>query len=75
MKCYLCGGFLIRVESNWCFSHPMLSLEFLFGVIVTNFPEKCNASIDLLIHCIVIISYFLQQLNCALDNGHSIYYV
>ena len=44
MKCYLCGGFLIRVESNWCFSHPTLPLEF--------------SRIDLLIHCIMTISFF-----------------
>ena len=73
MKFYLCGGFLVRVGSNWCFSHPMLLLEFLFGTIVTNFPGESDACIDFLIHCIVIISYFLQRLNCALDDGHSIY--
>ena len=59
MKCYLCGGFLIRVKSNWYFSHLILLLEFLFGIIVITFPEECDASIDLLIHCIVITSYSL----------------
>ena len=73
MKRYLCSGFLIWVEPNWCFSHPMLPLEFLFKIIVTNFPEEFDTIIDLLIHRSMTIFCFLQQLNCTLDNGYSIY--
>lgn len=36
----------------------MLSLEFLFKTIVTNFPKDCEARIDLLIYGIVIIFYW-----------------
>ena len=60
MKCYLCSGFLIQVKSNWCFSHLMLPLEFLFKIIVINIPKECDTIIDLLIHQVVIIFCFFR---------------
>ena len=36
MKSYLFSGILILVEPNWRFSHLLLPLEFLFGIIITD---------------------------------------